>query len=316
MVGQVHRLSKIVPRRRKPLTVRWRSPAGARSKGSSSRKRFTSPTLLRLRPPRASAAEVINKLGLVRYRNQLMPAATAEVLKKQAKESEAALAKWKPILSRLRGDLESRDKNRQEAARKQFKDAPDPAMIPALEAVFATAKPEVGQAAVDALIAMPQQAATDSLVRFALLAKHEGMRDTAAAALKGRDPFTFVPFLLSQMQMPIEVSFTGSPFHSRLTLFREGPFFNSSYTSTVDGQPLFAPLPVLGGTVLGPTIRNATLTADSELRDLSARMVHLKKISALLPLTSALHRHSMVQRVTISIPTRRSGGTGGRSLTR
>ena len=191
MVGKFIAYQKLRAARRKPLTVRWRWPAGARSKGSSSRKRFTSPT----RPPGPAKGkrEVINKLGLVRYRNQLMPAATAEVLKKQAKESEAALAKWKPILSRLSGDLESRDKNRQEAARKQFKDAPDPAMIPALEAVFVTAKPEVGQAAVDALIAMPQQAATDSLVRFALLAKHEGMRDTAAAAFRDATPSLSFP---------------------------------------------------------------------------------------------------------------------------
>ncbi|HVU90013.1 MAG TPA: polymorphic toxin-type HINT domain-containing protein [Pirellulales bacterium] len=232
---------------------------------------------LRLAPAKGKRAEVINKLGFVRYRHQLMPAATAEVLKKQAKEAEAALAKWKPILTRLRGDLESRDKNRQETARTKLKESQDPAIIPALEAVFATARPEIGQAAIDALVALPQQAATDSLVRFALFAKHDGMRQAAAVALKERDFFTFVPFLLSNMQMPIEVSFTASPFHSRLSLFREGPLFNSSYTSTVDGQPYLALLPVLNGAVLGPTMRNPDMAATSELKDLAVANAALEE---------------------------------------
>jgi hypothetical protein len=197
---------------------------------------------LRLQPAKGKRAEVINKLGLVRYRNQLMPAATAEVLKKQAKDADAALAKWKPILTRLRGDLESRDKGRQEAARTRLKESKDLAIIPALEAVFGTAKPESGEAAIDALAAMPQQAATNSLVRFALFAKHEEVRTAAGKALAARDVFSYAPQLLSAMQMLIEVNFQvgvteGGAFQERLRMFQEGQSWNRSFASTAETLP-------------------------------------------------------------------------------
>ncbi len=159
------------------------------------------------RPKLNQQREIFSKLGLVRYRKRLMPAATAEVLRKQAKEAEAAVQKWKPLLTRLRGDLESRDTARQESAAQQLKDLHDLSVIPVLEAVFAKATPEAGVAAIGALAFMPQQAATDSLVRHAIFAKHEEVRKAAAGALKPRDVFTYVPMLLASMNTPIEISF-------------------------------------------------------------------------------------------------------------
>ena len=177
-----------------------------------------------------------------------MPAATAEALKRQAKESEAALQKWKPVLTRLRGDLESRDKARQEAAAQQLEAVHDAAAIPALETVFAKSTADAGQAAIAALAAMPQQAATDSLVRHALLARHEEVRQAAAEALKPRDVFTYVPLLLAGMNTPIEVSFQvygyeGGAFGERLSLYREGPLYNTAINTGLTALPNYTPRP-------------------------------------------------------------------------
>ena len=143
--------------------ARWCQEAGLKEQ-----ERLHLANVLQLRPTNNQQRDVAEKLGLVRYRKILMPAATAEALKRQAKESEAALQKWKPVLTRLRGDLESRDKARQEAAAQQLEAVHDvTAAIPALETVFAKSTADAGQAAIAALAAMPQQEATDSLVRHA-----------------------------------------------------------------------------------------------------------------------------------------------------
>lgn len=255
--------------------ARW-----CKEQGLVEQERIHLANALRLQPAKGKRAEVINKLGLVRYRNQLMPAATAEVLKKQAKEADAALAKWKPILTRLRGDLESRDKNRQEAARTTLKEVQDPAIIPALEAVFATAKPEVGESAIAGLSAMPQQVATDSLMRFAIFAKHEEVRAAAGKALAARDIFSYAPQLLSEMHTLIEVNFQigmteGGAFREQLTLFQEGPLWNRSFASTAETLPRIPimpnyqqgrPLPGSPGYTTTVTVPDATPSVNATLQ--------------------------------------------------
>jgi hypothetical protein len=177
-----------------------------------------------------------------------MPARTAEALKQQAKQSEAALQRWKPILTRLRGDLESRDQARQQAAAEQLKAIQDVAAIPALETVFVKSTPESGKAVIAALTTMQQQAATDSLVRHAVLAKHEEVRKAAAEALHQCDIFVYAPVMLSNLRMPIEVSFQVSTdpvggFRERLSLFREGPLYNVSFVASHVADPEIALLP-------------------------------------------------------------------------
>ncbi len=190
--------------------------------------------------------DVMNKLGLVRYRHQIMPAATAEAIKRQAKDADTAMQKWKPVLNRLRGDLDSRDSARQEAASEQMKSIGDSAAIPAIESVFAKSSVSAGKAAVMSIAAMKGQAATDSLVRHAVLAAHEEVRQAAAEALKSRDIFTYVPLLLGAMNTPIEINFQvfaneGGAFGEQLSLFREGPLYNTAVNTGLTALPNYTP---------------------------------------------------------------------------
>ncbi len=225
-----------------------------------------------LRTTHAQQRDIIKKLGLVRYQKQLMPAARAELLKKHEKELEVMMHKWKPILSRLRSDLESRDAARQIDAEQQLNNIKDIAVIPVLETVFAKSGATAGTAAVKAIAAMPEVKASESLVRFAVLAENEQVRKAAAEALKPRDVFSFVPMLLAGLSNPIEISFQsfageGGIFGERLTLYREGPELNLSYTSGVTALPNFTPVP---GALTVPQTAQAELRVEAQAAQDSA----------------------------------------------
>jgi hypothetical protein len=227
--------------------------------GLKDQQRMHLSAALQTRPSKAQQRDALGKLGMVRYRKTLMPAATAEALKKQAKETELALQHWKPLLTRLRNDLESRDHQRHAAAAEDLKLIQDPSAIQALETVFAKATPEAGKVAIAALAGMKQQQATDSLVRHAVLARHEEVRKAAAEALKERDLFTYVPLLLGGMNTPIEVNFqffnnASGAFGERLSLYREGPLYNTSINSGLTALPNFTPQP---GVAMLPLTGNA-----------------------------------------------------------
>jgi hypothetical protein len=167
--------------------------------------------------------------------------------------------KWKPILTRLRADLDSRDVARQDAAAEKLKEIKDIAVIPVLETIFSKAQATAGKAVVAAIAEMPQIKASESLVRFAVLAENEQVRKAAAEALKSRDLFSFVPMLLAGLSNPIEISFQtfmgeGGIFGDRLSLYREGPEFNMALTSGMTAMPNYMPQP---GAVMVPQTARA-----------------------------------------------------------
>ncbi len=190
---------------------------------------------LQAHPNNGQTREIIAKLSLVRYRKNYITAEQAELLKTQAKQFETAFRKWKPRLTRLRADLEGRDKAKQASAAKQLAEI-DLEAIPALEAVFASSRPAAAKVAIEALAGLREQPATDSLVRHAIFAEHEEVREQAARALSSRDVFAYAPWLLASMSSPIEVQFQvarledGLP-GERLSLYREGPLFDQSFVS-------------------------------------------------------------------------------------
>ena len=83
-------------------------------------------------------------------------------------------------------DLESRDASRQIDAAQQLLEINDIAVIPVIETVFAKAGATAGAAAVKTIAAMPEIKASESLVRFAVLAENEEVRKSAAAAPQTR----------------------------------------------------------------------------------------------------------------------------------
>ncbi|HEY1599898.1 MAG TPA: polymorphic toxin-type HINT domain-containing protein [Pirellulales bacterium] len=203
---------------------------------------------MNLRPTKTQQRELLDKLGLMRYQKRFVPADQVASIKDRAKKADADFHKWKPILSRLCNDLESRDTARQASARERLVALQDVSTIPAMETVFAKSSATAGKAAIGALAAMRSQEATDSLVRHAVFATSEDVRKAAAEALKARDLFTYVPLLLSAMNTPIEVTFQvfgyeGGAFGERLSLYREGPLYNTAFNTGLTALPSYTPTP-------------------------------------------------------------------------
>ncbi len=194
---------------------------------------------MQLNPTKKQSHDIIRKLCLVRYQGQLVFPAQAEALKARQKRADAALRDWKPRLARLSRDIEVRDVNKRSKAIAELRALRDPAAIPALESVFAKARPAAGEATVAALAAMPGQPATDSLLRFAVLADQEDVRTAAATALGTRNVYAYVPTLISALQAPVEVTFeadfSSGLAHHRLVLFQEGPVVDQKFTR-IDGN--------------------------------------------------------------------------------
>ncbi len=191
---------------------------------------------LDLSPTRKQAHAAVAKLGLVRYQGRLMAPAEAETLKQQARRADADLKSWTPRLTRWRHDLESRNPALREAAEQQMRALNDVGAVPALEAVFARSKPDVAVVAIRTLSTMPEQPATDSLLRTAVMPDDDAIRRAAAEALHARDIFAYAPQLIDSLVRPLEVSFEQSSdlaggFRERLQLFREGPRYNLSFVS-------------------------------------------------------------------------------------
>ncbi len=93
---------------------------------------------------------------------------------------------------------------------------------------------QIALAFVDALAKMPDQAATASLVRHAVLSPGNKARALAIEKLKLRDQHDYMPLLLGGLAMPIETSFSvttdaSSNVHYTHTLYREGADTDWSY---------------------------------------------------------------------------------------
>jgi len=190
--------------------------------------------------------EAQRALGARWYRGRLMTTAEIELAKSQlrktkkaAKEFAPQIARWERLLAA--GDVKSRDQALDEIRKLQ-----DPHAIPAVEELtlgtqLTTHKRfdrcmQMSLALVAALHEMPGQAATNSLLRHAVLSPVGDVRTAATAALKQRSPHDYVPQLLASLSMPIESSFrvaTGSDgsVHYWHSLYREGPDSNWSSES-------------------------------------------------------------------------------------
>ena len=150
--------------------------------------------------------EAMRRLGLVKYRGQIIPKSQFDETKAEYQQALADSKEWRTRLWKLRRQYE-RDPASRNDTLSQIRSITDIRAIPAIEAVFATADPEPAIAAVEALSAMESLKATQSLIRFAVLADPNTVRYAAATALKRRDIYSTVPTLLAQMQGPIQAAY-------------------------------------------------------------------------------------------------------------
>ncbi len=187
----------------------------------------------RLQP---NSRELNAKLGLVPLQGEWVPAANVEEIKQQQKEFDAAARKWRPKLEKLLVAINSDNYTRRADGARSLAAINDLAAIPAMEILSADGGASFGEAVVESLAKMPQQAATDALLRQAICSPYGTVRKAAAVALKPRSMYSYVPTLMGFLQAPIEIryeQFMFGPIQShRLLMLQEGPLSKRVFASS------------------------------------------------------------------------------------
>ena len=154
----------------------------------------------------------LKALGWRQSDGRWMPADEFHRQQQADKEAARALQRWKPTVTRLRADMVGGDRVQSRSARRELLAISDPEAIGALETVLTVEKvsPNVGPererisrelylAFVAVLADMPEQAATDGVLRHAVLAPFSDVRCAAAEGLVGRQLESYVPAMLEAM---------------------------------------------------------------------------------------------------------------------
>jgi hypothetical protein len=154
-----------------------------------------------------SNKEVRSKLGLVRYGGRLVPAGQVNDIKANSKQSWVEAKEWKTRVDKWRWVLQEGPKSSREDVLKQIREVREPGAISAMETALSHSGKDACLAAIEAFAAMPQQSATDALVRAALYSMHDDVSREAMYALRSRSPFGYVPLLIAALQAPIKVEY-------------------------------------------------------------------------------------------------------------
>jgi hypothetical protein len=148
-----------------------------------------------------------------------------------------AVAQWERALAKKRGDERA-------AILAEIRAVRDINAIPAFERLTLDGdaprnqrertRADLSRAFVDALGAMPDQKATESLTRHGVLAESATVREAAAELLHDRPLHDFVPLLLEGLAAPIESTYRrevdpDGSVHYLHEMYREGPFADWSH---------------------------------------------------------------------------------------
>ena len=197
--------------------------------------KFHFSTVLSLDPKNEEALRALD----MRWKDgQLVNRDESTQQKKQVQEAKNAVKRWEPIIAKWRRAVAGRDVRAHDAALNEIRAITKLDAIPSIEAVtlgrdafdmdHAEECLQIALAFIDALEKMPDQAATESLVRHAVTPPGNKARALAIEKLKLRPQSDYIPLLLGGLAMPIESSFSvmtdpsGSVHYSH-SLFQEGP---------------------------------------------------------------------------------------------
>ncbi len=180
--------------------------------------------------------DVQSELGMDVYRDQLISRQQKLALEADTKLAALQATVWVPGIGKLCKDARKGLPESRKLAIEQLGSIHDPSAIPTLEAATKLCGPEVSRAVVKSISTMRTHAATQSLVRHAVLAQDVATRRAAIEALRSRYIYAYMPMLLSYMQLPIQSRWDtyflddGRPAH-RLSLFQEGSTQSLSFVS-------------------------------------------------------------------------------------
>jgi hypothetical protein len=131
----------------------------------------------------------------------------ARALAEEAK-AQASIKKHGAGFRSVLSDLTSEHVAVRERALEKVRAIRDPEMIPALERLVAGASEEASFAVLQALAAMPEKEATQSIARFAVLSPDSRrVRDDASDLLKDRKFDHFVPQMVASMRSPVQANY-------------------------------------------------------------------------------------------------------------
>jgi hypothetical protein len=197
------------------------SPAGqlalarwCRKNGLDEESRFHWASVLSSQP---AHREALRALGMRWTDGQLMSRTEIDAAREERIESRQASREWQARLAKWQRALARKTSSNRQQALDEIREIDDPAAIGTLETVTLAGSPtdespspwrgEMSLAFITALESMSDHAATESLVRHALLSPFATVRTSAADRLRYRSLHDFVPALLDSLAAPIESSF-------------------------------------------------------------------------------------------------------------
>lgn len=162
---------------------------------------------------------------------------------RNAARQTAELAGWRPKIEALRDKLLHDNRRLREAALEQFDRIADPAAAGAIELLMSSHSEPLALLALDAFGRMPTQAATLAIVRQALASPWPAVRTAAAAKLRSRDKFHYVPTLLAGMSAPLQtrsllLAAPNGEVYYRHIFFQEGKEQNALAATDTDYRPM------------------------------------------------------------------------------
>lgn len=156
------------------------------------------------------------RLGYTSVNGQWLSASDESRMQNRLHEIEQNFRVWLPRAESLKHRLSSSNSSVQATARRQLGEIDDIAALPAFEATFCTATPELASEFVAWAKDHSTVDSTMALARESVIAPWESIRYLAADALRKRRLDHFGPSLLEALATPIESRFvTSSPIRAR-----------------------------------------------------------------------------------------------------
>jgi hypothetical protein len=240
---------------------------------------------------RVLSADPTNREALraiqMRWRDgQLLSAGDAKAAQQQASDAKRSLRQWSANVAHWMRALSDKRETPPDSILAEIRAVKDVGAIQAVEqatliaekssAAKGPAPQRLSLAFIDALRDMPEEAATYSLLRYAVRSPFADVRSAATRELSYRPLTDVVPTLLDGLVAPIqsnyrvEVDGAGSVHYER-SLYREGPFADSAHRTTRSIYQPWSP-PSVARDLNEPESPATTVTnaVDSPVRTVSA----------------------------------------------
>jgi len=149
----------------------------------------------------------IQRLGLQNVGGTLMTREEVEEIREQTNQARTDHESWLPIVRKHLAAIEKGGSSRASVAIKKLRAKVDVSAVNTLEMVLSNRNEITARVAVEAISAIPELEATESLVRHASLCRWQSVRNRAIEELSSRNHTQVVPLLLATLENPLEIRF-------------------------------------------------------------------------------------------------------------